>query len=657
MSRVFISYKSDEFDEACWVKDRLEESGVSCWMAPMSIQGGSSYAEEIPKAIRDCSIFVLILSEKVQESKWVPRELDQAINNGKVILPFMIVDCSLKDDFDFYLSNVQRYEAFRNKEAALKKLIEDIKKFLPVDVKEVETEIPSNEPSENKVEESVPNLVQPSPEKADEKATEEPHQIKSKEKKPKNKPKKVSGKIDGKKLKKSLIVLGCIALAVIVLFSAINIYDVSNTLWICDKEYKKDDTYLSFENVQVKNEDILNMEEMDNIDSITFKKCYLKGIDLNRIVKLVSYSITFDECSITNEDIANLNVENKEVSQICFDNNPQLTDLSVLKTYASSLEQLSFNNCAVSDISFVKDLINLECLNADNNGISDLSALSGCIKLTNLSLSKNSISSLDSIKELANITILNISKNQISDLAPLEKMIYLEELDASDNKLTDISGLKNVTQLRVVNLSNNQITDVSLLSKSSLKLNTVKVSNNKIEDISSLAVCNYVTEFIADNNALTKIYAVKTWGELSKISVANNQLVDVSALESCTKLSYVDLSDNKITSVDCLDFTRADVGGVYLNISNNEIASVKFSPFSCSELIMNGNPITDISFLKGFEYVEKVVVDYNEKMNFKELEDSNIFDFYVLNCPLDKQVYVSTILGTYSTYFTLDETT
>ena len=58
MSNVFISYKSDEFDEACWVKDKLEDSGISCWMAPMSIHGGTSYAEENPKAIRERSFFV-----------------------------------------------------------------------------------------------------------------------------------------------------------------------------------------------------------------------------------------------------------------------------------------------------------------------------------------------------------------------------------------------------------------------------------------------------------------------------------------------------------------------------------------------------------------------------------------------------------------------
>lgn len=50
---VFISYKAEETEEAAWVKSVLESNGISCWMAPSCIPGGSSYAVEIPQAIRN----------------------------------------------------------------------------------------------------------------------------------------------------------------------------------------------------------------------------------------------------------------------------------------------------------------------------------------------------------------------------------------------------------------------------------------------------------------------------------------------------------------------------------------------------------------------------------------------------------------------------
>ena len=116
MTDVFISYKAEEIEEASWVKRRLEEHDITCWMAPASRRGGSSYAEEIPRAIRSARFFVLILSSKCQESIWVPRELDQAINEGKTVLPFMLENCPLRDAFSFYLTNVQRYAAYEDRE-------------------------------------------------------------------------------------------------------------------------------------------------------------------------------------------------------------------------------------------------------------------------------------------------------------------------------------------------------------------------------------------------------------------------------------------------------------------------------------------------------------------------------------------------------------
>lgn len=124
---VFISYKAEEFEAADWVRATLENNGISCWMAPESIPGGASYATEIPNAIKNCRVFVLILSEKSQCSIWVSKELDRALNEKKTIMPFMLENCILKNDFNFYLSNVQRYNAYENKAAAMEKMLREIR--------------------------------------------------------------------------------------------------------------------------------------------------------------------------------------------------------------------------------------------------------------------------------------------------------------------------------------------------------------------------------------------------------------------------------------------------------------------------------------------------------------------------------------------------
>lgn len=125
---VFISYKAEEYDQADWVRTNLERNGITCWMAPESIPGGSNYALEITKALEACRCLVLILSPRVQTSIWVEKEIEMAFGYGKTVFPFMIEKCELVGSFPFYLRNVQHYSAYQDKDAALKSLIEDVYK-------------------------------------------------------------------------------------------------------------------------------------------------------------------------------------------------------------------------------------------------------------------------------------------------------------------------------------------------------------------------------------------------------------------------------------------------------------------------------------------------------------------------------------------------
>ena len=130
MKEVFISYSTKDYASAETVRDVLETNGLSCWMAPRDIPGGSNYTKEIPIAIRGCSVFVLILSANAQSSHWVLKELDSAVNAGKVILPFMLEDCILNDEFNFLLTGAQRYAAYQKKAEALETLIRRVRGIL-----------------------------------------------------------------------------------------------------------------------------------------------------------------------------------------------------------------------------------------------------------------------------------------------------------------------------------------------------------------------------------------------------------------------------------------------------------------------------------------------------------------------------------------------
>ena len=126
MQDVFISYSSKNQSDADFIKRALESNGISCWMAPGSIPSGSNYAKEIPNAIRNCRVFVLILSQSAQLSVWVPKELDLAVNEGKTVVPFMIEDCQILDEFNFYLIGAQRLHAYYERAEAIAQLVQRI---------------------------------------------------------------------------------------------------------------------------------------------------------------------------------------------------------------------------------------------------------------------------------------------------------------------------------------------------------------------------------------------------------------------------------------------------------------------------------------------------------------------------------------------------
>lgn len=158
MKEVFISYSTVDTVPAETVRNVLEKNGLSCWMAPRDIPGGSNYTKEIPIAIRNCKVFVLILSKNAQNSHWVLKELDSAVNCGKVILPFMLEDCILNDEFNFLLTGAQRYAAYQKKAEAMETLIGRIRGILDAS---------GSRPANEAIPQPMPAVAeQPAPKKA-----------------------------------------------------------------------------------------------------------------------------------------------------------------------------------------------------------------------------------------------------------------------------------------------------------------------------------------------------------------------------------------------------------------------------------------------------------------------------------------------------------
>lgn len=104
---AFISYSTKNQSSADAIRNLLHKNNIATWMAPNDIPAGSKYAAVISGAIKNCSCFLLLLTHDSQNSKWVPKEVERAVNYGKTIIPVQLEEVVLNDEFEMYLSTDQ----------------------------------------------------------------------------------------------------------------------------------------------------------------------------------------------------------------------------------------------------------------------------------------------------------------------------------------------------------------------------------------------------------------------------------------------------------------------------------------------------------------------------------------------------------------------
>lgn len=161
---VFVSYSSQDRQFVNSIVQILKEEGIGYWKAPEMIPAGSSYAREIPKAIKECEVFLLMLSQTSQQSIWVEKETDSAISRRKRIIPFQIDEEPLNDTFCFYLNNVQMISCSPSREKAIEELKRQLKSILN-ETQESEVSVKKKEsPSaDKKLSSSLPQEKTPAP--------------------------------------------------------------------------------------------------------------------------------------------------------------------------------------------------------------------------------------------------------------------------------------------------------------------------------------------------------------------------------------------------------------------------------------------------------------------------------------------------------------
>ncbi len=89
MSHIFISYSHLDKTYAHKLHHHLIEQGFDAWIDDR-IDYGSRWPREIEARLRECDLFILVMSPNSYESEWVQNELSFAKKLGKPIYPLLL---------------------------------------------------------------------------------------------------------------------------------------------------------------------------------------------------------------------------------------------------------------------------------------------------------------------------------------------------------------------------------------------------------------------------------------------------------------------------------------------------------------------------------------------------------------------------------------
>lgn len=100
---AFISYASQNQNDANELCRYLEEQGLSCWIASRNVRPSRDYAEEIIEGVINSKSLILLLSEHVENSIYVKREVERATSYNRKVFTIRLEDVAVPRSLELFL--------------------------------------------------------------------------------------------------------------------------------------------------------------------------------------------------------------------------------------------------------------------------------------------------------------------------------------------------------------------------------------------------------------------------------------------------------------------------------------------------------------------------------------------------------------------------
>ena len=292
--------------------------------------------------------------------------------------------------------------------------------------------------------------------------------------------------------------------------------------------------------------------------------------------------------------------------------NPSLAVITGLAD-CKELHEIYCYDCALTDLSCVNNMIDLEILECSNNKLTSLTVTNKW-NLTRLICSLNpdlKTASVISNSELSNLdfyyciglSYLNISNNDVlttlriedctaltrfyccdnpslANITGLGSCTAMRQLDCYSCGLTSLNGVNNMTNLEYLHCRNNKLTSLTVTNKSKLTsldcswnpdLTTAIVTGNSMLSELNIFNCTGLSTLYCYNNALTTLN-IENCTALTKLHCNTNpSLASITGLADCTALQEINCLYCALTSLNGIN-NMADLD--YLNCRDNHLTAL-----------------------------------------------------------------------------------
>ena len=367
------------------------------------------------------------------------------------------------------------------------------------------------------------------------------------------------------------------------------------------------------------------------------------------------------DCNVAECRLPELEFASKDLWYVSFEGTKGLWDIGFLSTLA--VRNLDLSGCSsVTSIDGL-DWNALKNLDIDGTSVSDLSAVRGT-DLWYISFADTNVEDISPLVEAKELSEVNGANTKVTSIDVLAELPWLVSIDFSGCELanptrsfaspgmtevllrntgvSDLSCFEECDNLGVVDVSGNPAIDnllwVNESSRSYLTELNVAYTGLDASDLDFVAECSGLQSLTVDGIELGNLDLCKRLTHLERLSAVGCGLTDVSALRGKSDLTIMLLGYNQLESLEGLPSPTDEWAQAELDLSHNNLTSIRDLPAGKYRYIMvQGNdPDIGRTMPPGVEAYEMAMPW------FSGMEDSRVGDYYsfnqiyLLDCPEDR---------------------